>query len=603
MRHLEFCREAGRAHAMGRALRASTSALHAPPPSDGEVLRTALPDTWDGIRFEIGRMIKYVQDARRDPIMLEHCREICGQWMEAAREQADFESRPFDPKRAFLDAVEAWCRAHYAYVNDPPNIEVIQTPRRMIKWTRIPPKVIAHITEPFREAIEAANPLYSGRRRMPPPLSPGDCIPLSQKIVVRDKSSGRYKTIPVGDVRETWRYYQVVSYNESDGKFEFRSITNFIEKGVLPVYRVKLSNGTEFRCTENHTLYVLEKSPSWQLVTMTLRELIDRKASLGVHETLAIPVSKSIPEAGLKARNCPELSDEQIWIEGLYVAEGWSERVARNNKRSKIGMNNPEAIAELKEKLEAIGQPYGAGERQDGLVTVRMYASAFTNRLGNEFGLNSAEKRFPDWYTSLDREQLDILLSAYAIGDGYRPTSGQWARWANLVYNTKSEALAKQIAFMHLVLGRPISFYKQPAWKTKPVMYRLYEYKGTAEEKAPGIVSTRIVSIERDEAEACCDITVAENHNFILDGGVLVHNCDEGSTLMLGHCVCIPICMGEEIGPFRFRFGGNDGTLHHVWAYIHAGGTWYDCDLTEPSYRLGDHSGFEAYEDVEVPIS
>ena len=253
MRHLDFCRELGRAHhQMARAGRASSSALDAPVPRDGEVLRTALPDTWDGIRFEIGRMRKYVQDARRDPVMLEHCREVCGQWMEAGREEAELDKRPFDRKRAYLDAVEAWCRAHYVYVNDPPNIEVIQPPRRMIKWTRVPPEVIGHIMAPLAEAIEGAVPSFKRRSYVPPPLCPGDC--------------------------------------------------------------------------------------------------------------------------------------------------------------------------------------------------------------------------------------------------------------------------------------------------------------------------------------------------------------DEGSTLMLGHCVCIPVCMGEEMGPFRFRFGGNDGTLHHVWAYIHCGGKWYDCDLTEPSYRLGDHSGFDAYEEVEVPL-
>jgi len=259
MSHLAACRQRGYAHAvrargyaheLGRSV--SRSALYAPSPKDGEVRRTALPDTFDGIRFEIGRMCQYVKDARKDSVMLEHCRQVCAEYLAAAEERAERERRPFDRNVAFLQAAEAWCRENYVYVNDPPNIEVIQTPRRMVKWTRVPPEVIRHITDPLLSAMEDAAPGFDARRYTPPGICPGDC--------------------------------------------------------------------------------------------------------------------------------------------------------------------------------------------------------------------------------------------------------------------------------------------------------------------------------------------------------------DEGSCLMVSHCVCIAACMGADIGPFRFRFGGNDGTLHHVWAYVRCGGKWWDCDLTEPGYRLGDHSGFEAYEEVEVEL-
>lgn len=182
MGHLAVCRQSGlnhaarvRAYGLGRAQSANSSALYAPSPKDGEVRRTALPDTFDGIRFEIGRMVKYVQDSREDPVMLEHCRTLCRDFLPMAEEWADRQGRKLDGPKAMLEAAEAWCREHYVYVNDPPNIEVIQTPRRMVKWTKIPAEVLNHVLEPFYGAMRAAVPSFYAEGYRPPAITPGDC--------------------------------------------------------------------------------------------------------------------------------------------------------------------------------------------------------------------------------------------------------------------------------------------------------------------------------------------------------------------------------------------------------------------------------------------
>lgn len=551
-----------------------SDALREAPPGRGETLVRPMSDTAEGIRrLQVPKMVQYVRHYTGDPDVTQLARRIT-QLCEAK------------DKLCEMNVLFQWTKNHMRYVNDPVGKEMIATPKLHLAEILTPPEVVRAILG--EELIQQMRGFGVGRSVMGDGFrtnvlaykacfrdelsgvhhgaTSGDCIPFSQKIIVRDRSEGRYKVVPVGELEKSWRYYHVVSYNEVEEKFEFKPIQRFIDKGMLPVYRVKLSNGTEFRCTENHELYVFERKgqkDEWALETMTLKRLMELRESKGVRHRLAIPVAKRIPEAGLKSRWCPELSDEQLWIEGLYVAEGWSEKSGsrmgrgikdgpiRISKRSKIGMNNPEVIAELEEKLDAIGQPHGKHIRRDGLATIRMNASPFTNRLGSEFGLNSAEKRFPDWYGSLSRRQLEILLSAYILGDGYVPKTGQWSRSVNVVHNTKSETLARQLAFMHLVVGKPLSFYRQPAWKTKPAMYRLYEYKSYAEEKAPDLTSSRIVSVEKDESERCCDITVADNHNFVLDGGILVHNCDESSVFLSTLLASVGIVP-------RFRFGGQE---------------------------------------------
>lgn len=158
--------------------RASNSAIMAPPPGPGEVRRTALPETFDGIRYEIGRMIKYVEAARQDPVMLANTDAICRQYYQGLEHSAKMNGRTLagaDPRDICVNAIDAWCREHYVYVNDPPNIEVIQTPRRMVQMTKIPPAVLGHLIEPFYEAMLAVADEASVRAYQPPPVCIGDC--------------------------------------------------------------------------------------------------------------------------------------------------------------------------------------------------------------------------------------------------------------------------------------------------------------------------------------------------------------------------------------------------------------------------------------------
>lgn len=175
----------GRARTSARAVahgflgrRASTSALDAPPPGTGEVLRTALPDTFDGIRFEIGRMAKYVDSARTDPWMAAFAANVCQRYGRLAGRIPGLDGKSLsaaDQRLVFCEALDLWCREHFAYVNDPPNIEVIQTPKRMVKQTMVPVEVEKHILEPFYEEFEMANPSFYMKGYVPPPLYFGDC--------------------------------------------------------------------------------------------------------------------------------------------------------------------------------------------------------------------------------------------------------------------------------------------------------------------------------------------------------------------------------------------------------------------------------------------
>ena len=147
----------------------SNSALRAPSPTDGEVRHTKLPDTFDGIRFEIGRMVKYVQDAVNDPIVQASADKMCREAGSRGRDSNDPETL------SNVRAIEAGCRSRYVYLNDPPNIEFIQTPRRMVKQTQVPPEVILHAISPLMEAMSDTMVPETILGYLPPGITWGDC--------------------------------------------------------------------------------------------------------------------------------------------------------------------------------------------------------------------------------------------------------------------------------------------------------------------------------------------------------------------------------------------------------------------------------------------
>ena len=145
-------------------------------PKSGEVRRTALPPTFDGIRFEIGRMIRYVQGAAQDPFMKAHTKEVLREFTDVLDKDAQMNgTKALAPELIAVGAIDAWCRAHFCYVNDPPNIEVIQTPQRMVKQTKVPSTVIRDIIQPFYQAMETVAPAEEVMAYEPPGVCYGDC--------------------------------------------------------------------------------------------------------------------------------------------------------------------------------------------------------------------------------------------------------------------------------------------------------------------------------------------------------------------------------------------------------------------------------------------
>lgn len=152
--------------------------ITAPAPAIGEVRRTALPDTFDGIRFEVGRMAQYVQEARSDKVVIDCARMVAAQWGRMVEDLSAREGNPIsahNSKVIALEGIDLWCRAHFGFQEDGANVEVIQTPSRMIRTIGLGREVLERFMEPFYQALERSDGSFDRKAHRPVQVVAGDC--------------------------------------------------------------------------------------------------------------------------------------------------------------------------------------------------------------------------------------------------------------------------------------------------------------------------------------------------------------------------------------------------------------------------------------------
>lgn len=125
----------------------------------GEINRFKLPDSFDGIRFTVGRMVKMIEGARKDPLVIATARKIAA-LATSRRKMKDGEKNIW-----VLKAIHAWCKENFECVEDPVGIELIQTPNRMLRELQIPPQLHMLMWKPIAKALGG---------KLPPPKMTGD---------------------------------------------------------------------------------------------------------------------------------------------------------------------------------------------------------------------------------------------------------------------------------------------------------------------------------------------------------------------------------------------------------------------------------------------
>lgn len=152
--------------------------IDAPAPQGGRARRIKLPNDWRGIQYEIGRMGAQIKEQYANPEIIDCARQVAGRWVRFVEDQMARRGEPYrvgNSQAVRLEGIDIWCRHHFVYCNDPNDKEVIQTPVRELRQTKLGSEFVNMLMEPFYREIEAQNSEFDRQAYQPPPLFVGDC--------------------------------------------------------------------------------------------------------------------------------------------------------------------------------------------------------------------------------------------------------------------------------------------------------------------------------------------------------------------------------------------------------------------------------------------
>lgn len=137
-----------------------------PIPAPNETVRTPLPDSFDGIRYEIGRIVKYIQEGHKDPAVIATAQKIAELASGTARQlkrKVNSDTRDL----IWLEGIHAWCHANFEHVSNPAGAELLKTPQRMIRELEIPELLSRAVWEPIRDQMAAAAGKNPAKLKLP----------------------------------------------------------------------------------------------------------------------------------------------------------------------------------------------------------------------------------------------------------------------------------------------------------------------------------------------------------------------------------------------------------------------------------------------------
>lgn len=142
-------------------------------PGPGESRTSRLPDGPAGIQYELARMIRFIQEGRKDPLVIEVARKVAEMSTEAARQTGRTVT---DDNRDLihLEGLHAWCRENFLYMRDPAGIELIQTAPRQLRRLNFPPELASGFWAPIQKLAAAKARVDMKKLHLPDAKMVGD---------------------------------------------------------------------------------------------------------------------------------------------------------------------------------------------------------------------------------------------------------------------------------------------------------------------------------------------------------------------------------------------------------------------------------------------
>ena len=385
----------------------------------------------------------------------------------------------------------------------------------------------------------------------------GDCFPQGTLLLRDDFSLVPIEEIRVGDRiwgRDAWTTVEAVVY-----------------KGTLVTDGIVLNNGSVVQLTGDHHAFVgrCDQHPSSssnhgygcscplesrRVERVRVSELVEK-------DVMVTPVR--LPFGSL------EPDPDRTYVEGLYVADGWSE----NSRFSISGQDGCPKEAQ-KRTVEEICQRLGIHTRwnrkyiavNDGDWALRM----------QRMGSHAPEKHVLS--LNLGEAAAAATLRGVMADSKVNPNGG----WT---FTTTSKLLATQVRVLHKMFGRTASsmFIENHGGLGKHPIWRL----GVRDPKEKSDKLLRVKRVERAIAEVpCWDIQTSDHYVYLPEHDITVSNCEDLACILVAEYWM----KGINALPFPVLQSGDKGDESQLW---HIQVLLPDGRIEDPSVELGMTTGIE----------
>lgn len=527
------------AHGGPKALAApATSAIK-------DVYRQDQPHGEDGIRFSLKRVCMMIAEGRLHP------------------------------------DVRAWTTKKLAAVGNPKGAKarakaLLEAVRAQSGW----------VPDPIDAEFMAGAHLTLGDGDKPPYFALGDCFP-EGTLVLSDK----HELVPIETLGEGMKIW---------GLDRWSTVQRVGFKGTLAVDAILLNNGSDLKLTPDHHVYVLDctkhamleegddpkalpedrhwrgGSEKWGCCCPAADRVEKRIRVADLREGMVLPTPDRIP-FGTTA-----MDPDRAWIEGLYVADGWSE-----NYRFAISGKDGCPKEEQKRGVQAACERLGIHTRwHERYIAVNDADWALRMQ---QMGGHAPEKHL-----------LSINLdegSAAATLRGVMADSGQNTRGKERTFTSTSRLLAIQTRVLHRMFGITCGwrFIEDHRGLGKNPIYRLGT-RGNVRNDGRATWLLRVKQVDRNVAEMpCWDITTDDHRVYLPEHDVTVSQCDD-LTIALGSAILAPLMYLTAAGSVGTRAAvvghayGTDRNIEHVLGAIFDpnDNKWYYVDPSLKDMPFGE---------------
>ena len=457
-------------------------------------------------------------------------------------------------KKGEAQAIFNFVRDSVRYTKDPLGFEYLQTPPTLLEDIRL-----------YQE----------GKGERPA----GDCVSGDTEIILRDKQTQMYVLKNIDELEYCYNQYEALSYDLNNEEWVFKDIVAWQDRGVKELHKFKFYNGTSEYCTLGHKVFNA-KVTGGKLREISIKRFDEIDISTMLNSTKTnynrVLCAKKIPSLDISVNK----SEQELWIDGMYVAEGHCELDENGNfSRVSIAQDKVNIVEKLVEAVATIGI---AGSWSKRTRNQYFRVCAEDSKRFHGMGRLSQNIQFLDEHLSLSENQLQSVLRGYFDGDGSYNSEGVE------FCTTTSKKLAKQLAFMHLVLGKPLYTcdYGRPLSKfgNYPIT-RLYKFNSDRAyrlEVMKGVALVGPKSAEFVGHKRVYDITVKDTHNFVSSTGMIFHNCDDMCVLSLSLLKSIGFETAIKVVSFvpSKKYG-------HVYGLVKIGYDWISIDCVRPDQEMG----------------